>query len=189
MVQFADGPDSAWGWRAAAARVLLDNGREDKARARALAEDIGSVPRDPIWLVSMFIWAQVCARLGAGDRAEELYGLLAPYAGQLAVAGQLVYESVDWALGELSTSLERYEDAERHFAPAVEIEARLGAPLSVARSRVGWARALVARGGPQDLDRAKQMLEQAEETAERLDGGLVMREAAQCRAALAAISA
>jgi hypothetical protein len=32
------------------------------------------------------------------------------------------------------------------------------------------------------------MLEQAEDTAERLGGGLVTREAAECRAALAAIS-
>jgi class 3 adenylate cyclase/tetratricopeptide (TPR) repeat protein len=189
VVQFADGPDSASAWRAAAARILLENGHEDEARTRALAEDVSNVPRDPIWLAGTFIWADVFARLGASDRAAELYGLLEPLAGQLVVAGQLVYESVDWALGELSRTLERYEDAERHFAASVEIEARLGAPLSIARSRVGWARTLIARGRPADLDRATQMLEQAEETAGRLDGGLVTREAAQCRAALAAISA
>jgi hypothetical protein len=78
--------------------------------------------------------------------------------------------------------------AEIHFAVAAEIEERLGAPLLLARTRASWARALIARGRPEDLDRAQQMLEQAEETAERLGGGLVAREVADCRAALAAIS-
>ena len=50
-----------------------------------------------------------------------------------------------------------------------------------------WARTLIARGRPEDLDRALDMLEQAEETAARLGGGLVTREVAECRAALAAI--
>jgi class 3 adenylate cyclase/tetratricopeptide (TPR) repeat protein len=189
VVQFADGPESASGWRAAAARVLLENGREDEARARALTEDVSGVPRDPIWLVGMFIWAEVCARLGERDRASELYGLLEPLAGQLVVAGQLVYESVDWALGELSLTLERYEDAEHHFAAAVEIEARLGAPLSVARSRIGWARALIARGRPEDIAHAQQMLKQAEEVAGRQAAGGITREVAECGAALAAVNA
>ena len=47
---------------------------------------------------------------------------------------------------------------------------------------------LIARGRPEDLDRAQHMLEQAEETAGRLGGGLVTREVAECRAALAAIN-
>ena len=54
-------------------------------------------------------------------------------------------------------------------------------------STTSWARTLIARGRPEDLDRALHMLEQAEETAVRLGGGLVTREVAECRAALAAI--
>jgi hypothetical protein len=41
----------------------------------------------------------------------------------------------------------------------------------------------------EDLDRAPDMLEQAEETAERLGGGLITREVAECHAALAATNA
>jgi hypothetical protein len=41
---------------------------------------------------------------------------------------------------------------------------------------------------PEGLDRAQHMLEQAEETAPALGVGLVAGEAAECRAALAAIS-
>jgi hypothetical protein len=84
--------------------------------------------------------------------------------------------------------MERYEQAEDHFAAAAEIEERLGAPLFLARTRAGWARALIPRGRPEDLDRAQQMLEQAEEVAERVGGGLVTREAAECRVVFAAVS-
>ena len=140
--------------------------------------------------MAMFLWADVCSRLRLADRAGELYELLAPFPGQLAsVGGACVFGSIAWALGTLATTLERYEQAEGHFAAAAEIEERLGAPLFLARTHAGWARALIARGRPEDLDRAQHMLEQAEETAERLGGGLVTREVAECRAALAAINA
>ncbi len=136
----------------------------------------------------MFVWADVCSRLGLEDRAGELYELLAPFAGQLAVSGPSLYGSIDWTLGALAAALERYGQAETHFAAAADIEERLGAPLCLARTRARWARALIARGRPEDVARAQQMLGQAEETAERLGGGLVTREVAECRAALATIS-
>jgi hypothetical protein len=47
--------------------------------------------------------------------------------------------------------------------------------------------ALIARGRPDDLDCAQDTLGRAEETAERLGGGLVTHDVAECRAALAAI--
>ena len=49
----------------------------------------------------------------------------------------------------------------------------------MARTHVGWARARIARGGPEDLDRAQRMLEQAEWNAERLGGELVASEVAE----------
>jgi tetratricopeptide (TPR) repeat protein len=175
-------------WRAAAALALTESAREDEARERALAEDLHSVPLDQVWAGAMLIWAEVCSRLRLPDRAGELYELVAPFSGQVVQAGFIVYGSSDWALGTLAATLERYEQAEGHFAAAAEIEERLGAPLFLARTRAGWARMLIARGRPEDVDRARQMLEQAEEVARRLGGGLVTREVAECRTALAAIS-
>ena len=89
------------------------------------------------------------------------------------------YGSIDWALGRLATTLERYEQAEGHFAAAAEIDERFGAPLFLARTRAGWARALIARGRPEDLERAQHMLEQAEETAGRLGAARITREVAE----------
>jgi len=174
--------------RAFAALALIESGREDEARELAIAEDFQSVRWDWTWLMTTFLWADACSRLELDARADELYELLAPLAGVLAVSGALVAGSVAWALGALATTLGRHEQAEGHFAAATEIEERFGAPLFLARTHVGWARALIARGQAGDLERAQQMLEHAEEVAGRLGGGLVTREAAECRTALAAIS-
>jgi class 3 adenylate cyclase len=179
--------DSLPAWRSAAAVCLLGSGRQAEARELALAEDFQSVPWDAIWSVTMFGWADVCHHLGLEACASELYDLLAPYPSQFAVSGSLAYGSIASALGALCTTLERYEQAEGHFAAAAELEQRFGAPVFLARTHVGWGRALIARGGPGDLDRAKPMLALAEQAAERLGAQGIVREVAECRSALMAI--
>jgi class 3 adenylate cyclase/tetratricopeptide (TPR) repeat protein len=173
-------------WRAAAALALIESARDSEAREMALAEDFTALPSDVAWSVAMFLWAEVCTRLVAIDWANSLYELLKPFSGRLAVSGPFGYGSIDRALGTLASTLERYEQAEDHFAAAAEIEQRLGAPLLLARTRVSWAGALIARGWPEDRDRAQHLLEQAEEVAGRLGAGGITREVAESRAALAA---
>jgi class 3 adenylate cyclase/tetratricopeptide (TPR) repeat protein len=187
MVQLAGEQDNS-GWRAAAALALIESGREDEARELALAEDFRSVPWDQTWSITMFLWADACSRLRVVDRVGELYELLAPFSGQLAANDAFVWGSIAWVLGTLAATGERYEDAERHFAAAAEIETRFGAALLLARTHVGWASALIARGRPEDLDRAQPMLEKAEDTAGHLGAEGITREIAECRAALATTS-
>jgi hypothetical protein len=136
--------------------------------------------------MAMFMWAEVCSRLCVLDGADEIYELLVPFSGQLVAGGTIVSGSIDRALGMLATTLERYEDADGHFAIAAEIEERLGAPLLLARTHAGWARALIARGRSEDLERAQHMLEHAENSV-GADG--IAPEIAECRTALAAASA
>ncbi len=188
VMQLAEGKDTLSGWRAsAAALALIQGGREDEARELALAEDLHGIPRDHGWSLTMLLWADACSRLGVADRADELYELLAPFSGQLAVSGAHVYGSIDWALGALASTTGR-EEAESHFATAAEIETRLGAPLLLARTHARWAGALIAGAQTEDLDRAQRMLEQAEDTAGRLGAEGITKEIAECHAALAAIS-
>jgi class 3 adenylate cyclase len=187
IVQLARESTGLAGFRGAAALALIESGREDEARELALAEDFQSLPWNITWLQSIVAWAAACRRLCLVDRAGELYELLTPFSGQLAISGAGVYGSIDWALGVLATTLERYEQATAHFAAAAEIEERLGAPLFLARTRAGWARALIARGRPEELDRARFMLERAEDTAQRLGAEGITREVAECNTALAAI--
>jgi hypothetical protein len=187
-VQLAVSDDNRSAWRAAAALALVDDGRADEARELVLGEDLPSIPADPGWSIAMLLWAQVYAVLGDGERAGGLYELLEPYSGQVIVSGPMVYGAIDWALGMLAGTVEHYEEADRHFVACAEIDERLGAPLFLARTRVGHARTLIARGRTEDFDPARQMLEQAEDTATRLAAGLITREVAECRAELAAVS-
>jgi len=179
--------DSLEAHRPGAALALLQSGRDDEARELALAEDLRGIPWEQGWSAGMILWAMVCSGLRMTDRADDLYELLTPFSGQLAGNAGAVFGTFAWALGTLATTMERYEQAEEHFAAAAEIEERLGAPLFLARTRAGWARALIARGHPEDRDLARSMLAQAHETAERLGAGGITREVAECRAALAAI--
>jgi len=176
------------GWRAgAAALALIEGGREEEARELVHGEDIQGTPQNEAWAIVMMLWADACSQLRLVDRAGELYELLAPFSGQLAVSGAHVYGSFDWALGALaSTAPRRLADAERHFAAAAAAEEELGAPLLLARTRARWARALIASGAPEDLERAQPMLEQAQVTASRLGAPGLTREVVEGRAALAA---
>ena len=136
IVQLSGEPNSLPAWRAGAALALIESGREGEARELALAEDFESVRWDDTWPIAMIGWAEACSRLRVLDRAAELYELLAPFCGQLgSAAGITVIGSTDWALGTLAATLERYDEAEGHFAAAVEIETRLGAPP---RPHPGW---------------------------------------------------
>jgi class 3 adenylate cyclase/tetratricopeptide (TPR) repeat protein len=188
VMQSASEEEGLPAYRAGVALALIETGREDEARELALTEDLQSIPLDQAWSTAMIVWAMVCSCLCIVERAGELYELLAPFSDQLAATPPSVYGSIAWALGTLASTLERYEQAEDHFAAAAEIEQRLGAPLLLARTRASWAGALIARGRPEDRDRAQHMLEQAEEAAGRLGAGKITREVADCRAALAAIS-
>jgi class 3 adenylate cyclase len=175
------------GHRAGAALALIAAHREQEARELALAERLAEIPLDQGWGHGMMLWAVVCSRLGLTDRCRECYESISPFPGQLVGNGGWIVGTFDWALGILAAALQRREQADDHFAAAAEIEERLGAPLLLARTQLDWARALLARGRPEDLQRAQHMLEQAEEVAGRLGAGLVTREVAECRAALAGV--
>ena len=181
-------PGSLTSWRAFAGLALIESGREDEARELARSADFRGARWDETWLIAMLLWAEVCSRLEVLDRAGELYELLTPFSGQFVAGGTIVSGPVDWALGALASTLERYDDAERHFLAATEIEERLGAPLFLAHTQADWARALFARGRAEDLDRAQAMLEHAENTAARLGADGIARRVAEYRTSLGAIS-
>ncbi len=143
------------GWRAAAALLLDREPPEAEARDCALAEDFQSVRWDAAWSAAIVLWAEVCSSLGLEDRAGQVYELLAPFSGQLGVR-RLPRVRHDRLVARNSRDdPEALQQAEIHFAAAAEIDERLGSPLLLARTRGDWARALITRGQPEDLDRAQ----------------------------------
>jgi class 3 adenylate cyclase len=113
--------------------------------------------------------SQACAFLGDANRAPRLYQLLLPYAA-LNVAGgaSACYGSASRYLGLLAATMERWEEAERHFEDALEMNARMGARPYVARTQYDYAQMLLRRGGPGDREKALGLVTQALATAQAL---------------------
>src|SRR5262249_54270167 len=100
------------------------------------------------------------------ERAATLYDLLLPYADRCVTVGIAASRgSVARFLGLLATVLARYDDAERHFEDAFQINARIRARVWVAHTQHDYAHMLVARDGPGDRARAAALAAQALATA------------------------
>ena len=64
-------------------------------------------------------------------------------------------------LGLLATTLGRWEDAERHFETALEVNERIGARSWLAHTRHDYAQMLTKRDGPGDAERARRLMSEA----------------------------
>ena len=110
-----------------------------------------------------------CAFLGDEDAAAKLYSLLLPYEHVYALATiEAVFGSLARGLGVLATTLHRFDEAERHFAVAIETERRMRARPWLAHAQHDLAAMLLARGAAGDRERAHALLEEAAATYREL---------------------
>ena len=149
-------------FRCALAHLYGELGRGREARAtlqELLSRDLAREHFDPEWLFSMSLLPEPCAFLGDDDGAAKLYSLLRPYQDRYAKAPvEASFGSVARGLGVLATSLRRFDDAERHFNTALEIERRMRARPWLAHTQHDLATMLLARGEP---DRARELMAEA----------------------------
>jgi tetratricopeptide (TPR) repeat protein len=132
-----------------------------------LAVEVHRLVPSPWWATTTANTAAVCAFLEDRDQAQRLIDLLAPRADHLL--GNTLWIGCGWHyLGLLTVTLERWNEAEGHFAAAAALHERVGAPTWLARTRLEWARMLLARRRPGDSGRARAMLGQALGTARDL---------------------
>jgi DNA-binding SARP family transcriptional activator len=138
-------------WRCVLAQVAAELGRDDEARAvidELAAENFAAVPFDEEWLVSITLLAEAVATIGDADRAAELYALLAPYEDRVAVScPEISTGPVARPLALLALITRRWDDAERHFTTALEIDDRIGARSWLERTKRDLARMPAARAG------------------------------------------
>jgi eukaryotic-like serine/threonine-protein kinase len=177
-------------WTAGLAYLHTELGRRDEAAAAfepLAARGFASLERDNQWLVAMTGLADTCAFLGDARRAAELHDLLLPYAGRnvVTVEGWACFGSADRPLGELATTMGRWEDAEAHFEAALDLNARLGARPWLARTQHGYAQMLLARREARDAERARELLRRALGTAREL-GMTTLAERAEAQLAATA---
>jgi uncharacterized protein HemY len=80
-------------------------------------------------------------------------------------------------LGVLAATVGEWDHADTYFTTAAAIQERIGAPTWLARTRVEWARILLARAEAQDAEEANDLLRQALTTARELGLPIIEREA------------
>lgn len=137
-------------WQAALADLYCTTGNLTEARApfeHLAAQGFADVPRDPGWLVTMTVLADVCAALGDSERAVLLYDLLQPHAARTIVVGPgvVVSGSASRPAGRLAALLGRHDDAARHLAEAIRWATDAGAPLALAHAQGALAEAEARR--------------------------------------------
>jgi hypothetical protein len=112
------------------------------------------------WGAVVGLLAEVAATTGSTSHAALLYDLLEPFAGRLlaTVIGLACLGAAERYQGMLSTTLERWDDAEAHFERALALEARIGGRALLARTRYWQARFLRARARPGDESAAGDLL-------------------------------
>jgi tetratricopeptide (TPR) repeat protein len=159
--------------RASFAWMLAELDREHEARPEfeALASrDFDDIPRNGMWALNMSMAAMACAYFGDRSCATKLYERFRPYEDLVLVSGNgaVCTGSAATALGELAQTLERFDDAERHFERAIAVNRRLRAPAITARSQGLYAAMLVTRGRPGDIERARELSGEAMAVGERI---------------------
>jgi class 3 adenylate cyclase/tetratricopeptide (TPR) repeat protein len=164
------------------AMLYCDLDRPDDARALLepfVANRFTSLPMDPAWPVFMASAAYSVAELGWVEAAGGLFEQLRPYADQIPFVGAACYFQMSYSLGRLASTLGLEDEAEAYFSQSVDTHERIGAKHALASTQLAWGRFLLARGEPEDLERASSFLEAALNSAQQLGYGLVERRASQ----------
>jgi DNA-binding CsgD family transcriptional regulator len=150
-------------WAAVLAFIEAEEGHTTAARElfeEIAADRFAAVPLEDSSLVVLVLASLVCAALGDGIRAEQLYELLLPYDGRniLVSEGVACVGAAAGYLGLLASTARRATDAERHLEDAIALNSRAGGRPWLAQAQYELARLLLARRGPGDRARARELL-------------------------------
>ena len=145
--------------------MYTELGLTDKARTvfeELAANEFMGIQQDGVWAASITFLVEVCASLGDRDRAEILYRVLSPYAPFAVVASEWAsFGAASRFLGQLAATMGRWQQAESHFDQALAMNARMGAKPWLAHTQFQYARMLLSRPGPANVERARVLLDDA----------------------------
>jgi DNA-binding CsgD family transcriptional regulator/tetratricopeptide (TPR) repeat protein len=152
--------------------MLLAGRHDDAALSYQGAGPIGTWSLPPFFLVPGMVYGSyVAAGLERWDDVTALMEQLEPFRGEHAIGEGVAYLGpVELALGRGAAAIGRLDAAVDDLAVAARQAERAGAPGFVAEAHHHLATALVARGGPGDVERARS----AARTADRLARALGM---------------
>ncbi len=161
-------------WLAGLAVTLVRIGQHDEAAelvTEMMVDSANVFPNDPLWLFGHASLGEAVASVGTPEQAAEEYARLAPYAGRIPYVGVCTTMSVSRVLADLAARAGQGGLADEHFARAKEEHEGLGAPEWLARTELEWGRFLLDAGAS---DRARTLLAQSREGAERIGAADVM---------------
>jgi tetratricopeptide (TPR) repeat protein len=175
-------------WKATLAWTWCWLDRRDEAATivtEAAVDRFEHLPWEPSRLSALAAYADAAAQASVTDAVEILYELIEPWADQVVWNGATTYGHASIYLGLLAAALGRHEQADGHFAHAVELQQRDGMLVWAARAHLGWAEALAPRG---DIEGAREHAEQALALANAHGYGFIGPRAAAIIAATAPVS-
>ncbi|MGI8462598.1 MAG: adenylate/guanylate cyclase domain-containing protein, partial [Solirubrobacterales bacterium] len=160
-------------WRCALASIDAQMGNLDAAEEafdRIAKQGFDNLPHDAQRTIALTLLADVATVLGDGERAAELFELLAPFDGLNLVAGRAAacYGPVAGVLGRLAQAMGRTDEAERRLEDALAMCARMGERPFKAFYRFQLAGLLLERGEGSDRERALDLLRRSLDTAREL---------------------
>jgi tetratricopeptide (TPR) repeat protein len=170
---FVQQNSAAAAWRPGLAVIYSELGLTDDARKEfeGLAQhDFADLPLDVAWLGTMTYLVDVCTFLADRVRSERLYEILLPFDGANVIVGSGIacYGALSRYLGVLAATLERWDDAARHFEDAIAMNTRMEAWPWLSHTQEQYAAMLLARHRSGDRDKAGALLDAALVTAREL---------------------
>ena len=160
-------------WSATTAHYEANFGSREAAHELlrdAVESRLERVGWDTLRLITLMFYADAASRLQARDAAALVHELMAPWHDQFVWSGALGYGHVRLWLGVTAATLGRDGEADEHFAFACRFHDDNGLKLWSARSQLGWAEALAARG---ERARAQEHASRALELARTHGYGLI----------------
>jgi len=170
--QFADQLPAMPAWRVALAILYLHTGRPAEARReydRLAERNFATIPRDNVWSMAIGMLAELSETFRDADRAVVLEELLTPLDGRNVITPTGIFAGpvkrylalTAAARGDQDTALVR-------LAEAREACERIGYKPMLAVIDVDEARMLARRNGPNDVARARELLQRGLDRAEEV---------------------
>jgi tetratricopeptide (TPR) repeat protein len=168
--------------RAGLAFIEADLGLTEEARATIdalISDDFEGIPEDTGWPSTLCSLADAVATIGYRDAAGTLAEKIEPFSGLLVCYPSFVafIGAADRYRAMMLTLLGRFDEAEPLFTTAIELEEKMQSPPLVARSKLWYARMLIARGAPADEQRARDLISEMREVADALGMQGLLRQA------------
>ncbi|MEN9643455.1 MAG: hypothetical protein RL238_124 [Actinomycetota bacterium] len=173
------------GFRPSVGLGLVSAGRDDEARAilaADAAQQFTNLPLNPLWAMTISVYASLCIEVGDADAARTLYDLMAPQRGRANISVVSANGLVTESLAALAVVAGMHTEALDDALEALDQANRLHAPVSATRTRLTLARWATATG---DTARQRSYAAEALAEAERLG---MRRVADQARSLLAPVT-